>query len=268
MKISLLSHKSPEKNEIEDAFYVSPNQKTFGVFDGVTPLTPDLFKGGHNGAYLASHHLAGTLESAEDGENLAEWLISANDSLMRVMNEAGISVDDRHLRWASCAAVIRITGNRLEFVQCGDCMIAAENRDGNVRILTEDSVKGISDRARLYREKARNLGAAVPPESFYDENPVERMKSHRSLANRPEGYSVANGDKEFREYIQTGEIDLTSVTRIFLMSDGLFHPEWSLEEVCKEAFMYGLENYAEALRYKEHTLGHRHDDMTGIIIER
>ncbi|MBS2969238.1 protein phosphatase 2C domain-containing protein [Metabacillus sp. KIGAM252] len=268
MNISLLSHKSPSKIEIEDAFFISDDCQTFGVFDGVTPMNGMLFANGHNGAFLASHMLASTLGlPLYKDKSLIEWLVESNALLLQRMESAAVKIEDRHLRWASCAAVLRIDGGRAAFVQCGDCMILKEDFNGLVTPLTVNSVEGISERARHFRESKRAEGLAIPPESWFLDHPHERMKDHRQLANRSGGYSVVNGDRELIDFIQAGEADLKDIKSLLLISDGFFHPEWSLQEVHKEISKIGLESYAEALRYMEHMNGLQHDDMTGIYIQ-
>ncbi|WP_338776502.1 protein phosphatase 2C domain-containing protein [Metabacillus sp. FJAT-52054] len=268
MDLSILSHKSPSKKEIEDAFFVSDDCLTFGVFDGVTPMTDELFQNEHNGAYLASHMLASTLAlPINQNRSLIEWLAEANALLLQKMESAALAIEERHLRWASCAAVLRITGEQAAFIQCGDCMILKEDHHGFVTPLTINSVEGISERARLVRERKRAEGLHIPPESWFLDHPHERMKDHRHLANRTGGYSVVNGDQELIDFIQTGEADIKGIKSLLIISDGFFHPEWSLRDVHIEISKLGLESYAEALRYLEHINGLPHDDMTGIFIQ-
>ncbi|WP_164462180.1 protein phosphatase 2C domain-containing protein [Bacillus sp. FJAT-42376] len=267
MLISLLSHKSPKKNEIEDAFFLSSDSRIFGVFDGVTPLDPALFTGGHNGAYLASHLFASSLaEYRNSNKTLEEWLVETNSFLLEQMKSSLVNTEERHLRWATCAAVLEIKGDEAFYVQCGDCMIIMEDISGKITPLTSNSVEGISARAKAERERRRKSGENIREESFFDSSSFEKMKHHRQLANRPIGYSVANGDPELKDFIQSGKIALNRARSLFLLSDGLFHPELSLEEVYKEVSHTGIESYAEALRYKEYTEGLPHDDMTGIFI--
>ncbi|MFP3325936.1 serine/threonine protein phosphatase, partial [Planococcus sp. SIMBA_160] len=58
----------------------------------------------------------------------------------------------------------------------------------------------------------------------------EQLKYNRYLANMQGGYSVANGMKEAIHYLQYGELHIDEVSGIFICSDGLFHPDWPLEQ--------------------------------------
>nr|WP_277753192.1 protein phosphatase 2C domain-containing protein [Metabacillus mangrovi] len=264
--ISVLAHKSPHKKEIEDAFCLSEDLCSFGVFDGVTPLNGEVWSGGHNGAYLASRMLAASLHAFQKSDPLSEWLFAANTSLLTAMMEAGVDLEERHYRWSSCAAAVRISGDQAEYVQCGDCMILREDDEGVIHQVTVNSVQGISERAIEFRKSLREKGLLSQDESFYDD-PAERMKFNRSLANRPAGYSVVNGDQELRSFVQEGAFSIKNTKSFLLISDGFFHPEMDLTDSYKEIKSVGLEAYAQALRFHEYTNRLHHDDMTAIYAE-
>ena len=80
------------------------------------------------------------------------------------------------------------------------------------------------------KEKRRSKKGLSVPEEHIFQDVKEQLKYNRYLANMQGGYSVANGMKEAIHYLQHGELHIDEVSGIFICSDGLFHPDWPLEQ--------------------------------------
>lgn len=145
-------------------------------------------------------------------------------------------------------------------------MIVAILQDGAMRVLTKDTVQGISKRAKKKREEDREKGLPVPEEHVF-QDVREQLKYNRYLANMPNGYSVANGMKEAMDYLQYGELHVAEVSGIFICSDGLFHPEWSLEQTVAYIRKNSIKEYVAIIERLEGENRIRPDDKTIIIID-
>lgn len=278
MHVDYYNRKSPAKPCSEDAFAIHHERRTYAVFDGVTPLQslPN-FSAAHkasdpndeqaeNGAVIASRTFKQHFERPNLGSNLIEEFVQANNELRKRMIEAGIDLRQKHLLWSTCAAAVNIGAQEIRFAQLGDCMIVAQFRDGRIKALTKNQVKGISERAYEKREADRANGIYVPEEHFFEEN-VNKQAYHRWLANTPYGYGVANGMPEMKDYIQTGTVPRSEVKGLLLMSDGLYDLDEDLEQVYQSVAAKGLQSYIDDLeKYEiEHSL--YSDDKTGIWIQ-
>lgn len=145
-------------------------------------------------------------------------------------------------------------------------MVVAILQNGAMRVLTKDTVQGISKRAKKKREEDREKGLPVPEEHVF-QDVWEQLKYNRYLANMPNGYSVANGMKEAMDYLQYGELQVAEVSGIFICSDGLFHPEWSLEQTVAYIRKNSIKEYVAIIERLEGENRIRPDDKTIIIID-
>ncbi|MCA1010239.1 hypothetical protein [Halobacillus halophilus] len=116
----------------------------------------------------------------------------------------------------------------------------------SAKLLTKDTVKGISSRAKLKRASDRTNGIDVYNENYY-ENKLNQLRYNRSLANQPDGYTVANGMKDANRYLQTGRISTEDLTDILLVTDGLFHPDYDLMDSFQQIKTIGLTPYINEL---------------------
>jgi hypothetical protein len=197
---------------------------------------------------------------------LKDAIAMANRNLRDSMLRHGIDMNDKAHLWATCAAVIRIEPNgMMSFAQLGDCIILVERKDGTIEPLTRDTVQGIHERAKRKRERDRAEGIPLPEESYYDSAEHRRMYN-RTMANTPDGYSVANGMPEVEHYIDSGRVSLESVRSILLITDGMFLPGESLPETFLKIRADGLDNYALELEEAERRGNLASDDKTGIWI--
>jgi serine/threonine protein phosphatase PrpC len=265
MKVQVFQRKSPLKSECEDSYFQNDAAQVYGVCDGATPLVSFQDENGHNGAYIASHLFQAYFEKIGRQESVTDGIKWANELLGQRMASYGIDQTEKHRLWCTCIAAVKITDEHIQYGQLGDCMIVAKYKDGSVKMLTRDTVKGISARARKKREKDRKNGLHVQEESCFSD-PMYRLMYNRTMANTPDGYSVANGMKEAEQYIQAGTVLRGEIEALFLCSDGLFHPDYSLEETAQFVWSQSIEVYAEQLEQIENERGIRPDDKTALII--
>ncbi|WP_459500099.1 protein phosphatase 2C domain-containing protein [Bacillus sp. C1] len=266
MEMKTYQQKSPLKQECEDAFFCNKDAMVYGVCDGATPLIPFQDEEGHNGAYLASHLFASHFTSLKEVTSLREEIVNANEALQEKMINYKVDTTKKDHVWCTCIAVVCIKGRSIQYAQLGDCMIVATFHDGTTAVLTKDTVKGISARAKRKREEDRKKGLFVLEEHIC--NDVKRqLKYNRYLANMPNGYSVANGMPEASTWIQQGELPIAKVKSIFICSDGLFHPDWSLEQTVQYVRRHSIAEYVSIIEELEGEERIRPDDKTVLMIE-
>lgn len=266
MEIHTYFRVSLSKTVSEDAMVMNHDLNVYGVFDGATPITPFYNPAGMNGAYLASNVFKQYFENHFQADRtLSEGIIQANERLRNEMKINHVDFSRPEEWWSTCAAIVKIDKQKISFAQLGDCMILAETHDGQIKVLTKDTVKGISARAKLKRVNERQNGLSLPDEAYY-RSVKNQLVYNRSMANTPDGYSVANGTDEVRNYIQSGSIDSNHLNVILLISDGLFHPALDLKDIYKEIRQIGLEEYASQLEQEELKNKTHSDDKTGILI--
>ncbi|ARI78411.1 PP2C family serine/threonine-protein phosphatase [Halobacillus mangrovi] len=256
---------SPTKKESEDAFIVHESAGIFGVLDGATPLTCFRDKDGHNGAYLAAQLFKKHFLSLPETAELSEEVVKANTKLREEMLANKINVEEGYERWSTCVAVVKIKENELHYAQLGDSMIMTGYEDGTSKVLTKDTVEGISERSSRQRERDRKLGIEIPEEVYYRE-PLNRLRYNRSMANRENGYTVANGMKNIEPYIQSGAISLDKVRDVFIFSDGLFLPRHTLHDTYRRVRQFGLMSYIAQVTEYYQANDLRVDDRTAVWV--
>ncbi|SFI31266.1 MULTISPECIES: protein phosphatase 2C domain-containing protein [unclassified Bacillus (in: firmicutes)] len=265
MKVQLFQQTSPLKQECEDALICNEALKLYGVCDGATPLIEFQDENGHNGAYLASHLFRQHFESISNVYSLQTEVAIANQLLQEKMQLYHIDMAKKDQLWCTCIAAIHITDKTIEYAQLGDCMIVAKFVDGSVKVLTEDTVKGISKRAKQQREEDRKKGLSVPNEAIFTDK-KEQLRYNRYMANTLNGYSVANGMNEAISLIQQGELLRQEIANLFICSDGLFHLEWPLEISAQFVWEHGIKKYLKIIEELEAKQLIHPDDKTAIII--
>ena len=265
MKIKTYQQKSPLKQECEDSYFCNKEKKIYGVCDGATPLVPFRDEKGHNGAYIASHLFASYFTALRENHSLQFAVAKANEALQSKMLEYEVDTRKKEHLWCTCIAAVQIVGEKIEYAQLGDCMIVATFQNGTMQVLTKDTVEGISKRAKRRGKKIVKRVICTRRICFQDVR--EQLKYNRYLANMPNGYSVANGMKEAMHYLQHGELHTDEVSGIFICSDGLFHPDWSLEQTVAYIRKNSINEYIAIIEELEAEKRIRPDDKTIIMID-
>lgn len=167
--------------------------------------------------------------------------------------------------WCTCIAAVQINGEKIEYAQLGDCMIVAILQNGTMQVVTKDTVKGISKRAKRREKKIVKRFICARRTCF---SRCSRTVKIQSLSCKyGGGYSVANGMKEAIHYLQHGELHIDEVSGIFICSDGLFHPDWSLEQTVAYIRKNSINEYVAIIEELEGEKRIRPDDKTIIMID-
>ncbi|WP_226584872.1 hypothetical protein [Halobacillus litoralis] len=132
--------------------------------------------------------------------------------------------------------------------------------------MTDDKVKGISSRAKLKREREREKGFDVPDEEVFEDR-LANLRYNRTMANIPGGYTVANGMPDVMEGVDSGTTSLEGIAQIWLITDGLFHPDLSIEDTCRRLNEFGMKSYIEDLTYDLQAREMPIDDCTVICVD-
>jgi serine/threonine protein phosphatase PrpC len=264
-KIETIMQTSPVKKESEDAYIINDELGIYGVLDGSTPMVDFKDENGHNGAYLAANLFKTYFESLQIVNFLHKEVAHANRLLKREMEAYNVDLSKKHHLWCTCVSVVQVKDDVLSYASLGDTMIVACDRRGRVNVLTVDTVKNISYRAKIKREIDRLKGLDVPPEDYFKHQQNDVMYT-RSLANRPNGYSVANGMEEAEVYIQYGMLETKNLEHLLIMSDGLFDPKGNLNAVYREIVEDGLKTYVRKRTAQEQKQGKYSDDKTALLL--
>ncbi len=127
-------------------------------------------------------------------------------------------------------------------------------------------MKELANEQKKKREEDRKQGLSVLEEHVF-QDVREQLKYNRYLANMQGGYSVANGMKEAIHYLQHGELHIDEVSGIFICSDGLFHPDWSLEQAVAYIRKNSISEYVAIIEKLEGEKRIRPDDKTMMMID-
>ncbi|SFG56611.1 Protein phosphatase 2C [Halobacillus alkaliphilus] len=244
--IEHVNYTSPDKKESEDAWIINHEAAIYGVLDGATPLDEFQDEKGHNGAYLASRIFKEHFESLVPGADLTEEVRAANSKIYQQMLSYGVDVSQGYMRWSTCVAIVQLEDTHFNYVQLGDSIIMAGFKSKPAELLTKDTVKGISSRAKSKRATDRTNGVEVLDERYFD-NKLNQLRYNRSLANQPDGYTVANGMKEANLFLQRGKVSCEDLNDVLLVTDGLFHPDYDLLDSYKQIKDMGLTPYINEL---------------------
>lgn len=258
---------APHKKVSEDSIVLNEKIHVYGVFDGATPLVPFKDENGMNGAYLASNLFKDYfLRLYNSSFSLVEGILFANRMLRERMEKYAVNQEKYEELWSTCAAIIKVEGEgEISYAQLGDCIIIAEYQNGLIKSLTRDTVKDISFRAKGWREELRKQGVTLPDEEYF-QNRTNQLVFNRSLANKEYGYTVANGKEEVENFIQHGQVTISEIKTLLLITDGLFHPKYEVEETFKKIQTIGLQVYSMDLEQYEKKNNLRSDDKSGIMI--
>lgn len=195
----------------EDFYIVSGN--LFGVFDGATSLSSEVYENRRTGGFLASH-IAGEIFRRNDGtlKNLAE---EANAAIAKAMRENGMSMADKRYLWNTGAAVVRVDTETFEWIQIGDCLVLVFYDDGRYDVLT-DNFDHDFETLQLWKETCRQT---MEPIQRALKDQIQRVREQMNVS-----YGSFSGEKEALSFIQTGVGRLEGVKDIVLFTDGLFIP--------------------------------------------
>jgi len=263
----------------EDAFVANAAAAVYGVVDGVSALEKRIGEGNRTAGEIAARILAEAMEAGTPDLDLRETVLRANAELRATMEAAGVDLDNKARLWGAVFAIFRVRERTIEYVQSGDCMLFARHADGSVRVLTRNRVASLDlITLDLKRELAERGG--LDAEEIRSRLRRQSM-ANRERANRPDGYSVMNGDPELEHEMEHGAISRSDIRRLYAVTDGIFHFIENSDDPLKwnrlldELDELGLERYIGKLveeedldpdcaKYPRHK---KSDDKTAIVVE-
>jgi serine/threonine protein phosphatase PrpC len=195
----------------EDALVMEENM--FGVFDGATSLDRTLFDGCKTGGMIASETACSVF--AKNGYPLAKLARLANREIGETMRCHGVDGSARERLWSTSAAVARIEGKALEWVQSGDSAIVLIYQDRSHKVLV-DQPDHDYETLSIWKQMASTSQVTI------GEALAEQIKKTRQGMNR--SYGVLNGECQAEGFIHAGVESLDKVTDILLFTDGLQLP--------------------------------------------
>jgi len=240
----------------------------FGVFDGSSSLVPDLYQE-KTGAWWASHLVS--REFAKNDAELFELGSRANKKLQLKMTAMGVESANRLQCWSTSAAVCRLRGNSVEWLQSGDCQILAIDADGESKLLTTYHNHDQSTLQQLQELVAQNN--PEPRKALQPQIEKVRWQMNQS-------YGAFNGDETAHDFFQLGSHSLKGIRHLLIFTDGLFPPgenPASPPDFCwlgKQFLQGGLNKVKAEIRQLEKTDPncHRyprfkqHDDIAALAI--
>lgn len=184
----------------------------FGVFDGASSLVPNLYHG-KTGAWWASHLVS--REFAKNNADLFELGSRANKKLQLKMTAMGVESADRLQCWSTSAAVCRLQGDSIDWLQSGDCQILSIDAAGDCKLLTSYHNH---DQATL--QQLKELFAQNKPEPRKILQPqIEKVRSQMN-----QSYGAFNGEAAALDFFQLGSHPLKGIRHLLIFTDGLFPP--------------------------------------------
>jgi hypothetical protein len=159
-----------------------------------------------------------------------------------------------------------VTPEQIHYVQLGDCMIVVRYKDGRIARVTENRVAGVRTRSKAKRERDRRNGVVLQDEAYYSEWMNSIVYNRNYMANTDEGYGVLNGMEEAVRYIQSGVIETGLLTDMLIVSDGMFHPDLTLEQTMEIVLQAGFESYVEQVEQAERSKAMNPDDRSAVLL--
>ncbi|MGO1055556.1 protein phosphatase 2C domain-containing protein [Crossiella sp. CA198] len=118
---------------------------------------------------------------------------------------------------SATVSAVRIVAGQLEWLALADSVILIDTETG-IQAITDGRV---NDAATEQRDAALSLPVGSPEQS----HEVSRLVSaQREVRNKPGGYWIASADSEAAREALVGQVPLSTVRRIVLLSDGAARP--------------------------------------------
>lgn len=263
----------------EDTAVMNEREKVYAVIDGATSITSYRNELGHTGGYIAAHTLASRLQYVSPQDRIEDVVLQANQELRHKMEEAGIDDREKSNFWSTAFVVFRIHDTYIEYAQAGDCMLFAKYKDGALRIISRDQVAHV-DRLTLQKRQDILANGDVGKETLF-QLLYPTFYENRQKANTLDGYAVMNGEECLSDFIETGRFNRSCLTRLYAVTDGLFHcteesdPDRVWKDMIARIDRMGLEAYATDLVQLEQSDSDCKqvprlkisDDKTGIVVD-
>ncbi|WP_054692886.1 hypothetical protein [Desulfosarcina cetonica] len=132
------------------------------------------------------------------------------------MQSRGVDLAYKENLWCTSFAVVRVGADTFEWVQSGDSLILAIDRNDRYRVLVPDHAHDTETLCMW-----RDMAASGTPRIF--ENLKEQIVAVRRQMNVT--YGVLNGEPQALDFISRGRQNLRDIRHILLFTDGLFIPQ-------------------------------------------
>ena len=239
----------------------------FGVFDGASSLVQDRYRN-RSGAWWAAE--VACEEFSRNDDELLALARNSNRKLKRTMQEHGVNTHNKLECWSTSAAVFRIHGETLEWIQTGDCLIMGIDHCGGYQLLTP-----------YHNHDAETLQAwqQLPHETHTQalERLRPRIEQVRMRMNKD--YGVISGDERAENFFHQGRGEVGDYAHVLAFSDGLFPPAKADEDpdfaAIAECYLRkGLTGVARWVRQQECNDPHcrayprfkPHDDISAVAV--
>lgn len=208
----------------EDEIVFNPS-RYFGVSDGIsgvyTPEEGPIFFDGKTGGQVASSAISfafGRTSFFRD-KPLKETLNYANGLVRQVIQKNGLSLNKTELLPSATFCVADIGSQKVEIVQGGDTLAVWEFKDGIIggtpNLIFEYEQRQTSTIARLMEKHKGNR------QKMWEEFRPYLIKDRRENMNALKGFSIINGQPEFKDHLQEFVLSRESIKSLIIFSDGL-----------------------------------------------
>ncbi|MCG8553547.1 MAG: protein phosphatase 2C domain-containing protein [Desulfobacterales bacterium] len=273
----------------EDFLIIQDN--ILGVFDGATSLNGQKFGQERTGGAIASQTAGAVFK--KNHFPLNQLACQANDAIMRQMISNGVDTSKKENLWCTSAAVVRLKGESLEWIQSGDAVIILIYEDGSHRVLVDredhdhETLTLWKNLVRTHLPGTGKAEGALPqirqtaPQQVIDlmrgklAGQVRKIRSEMNIT-----YGVLNGEKAAEDFLNQGEESLDRVAHVLLFTDGLSiprpepEPHKDFTDLVKTYLNLGLEGLKQMIRSREERDPHClicprfkcHDDIAAIAV--
>ncbi|SHI00378.1 hypothetical protein [Virgibacillus chiguensis] len=121
-----------------------------------------------------------------------------NMQLQTKMKEYSIDTSKKEQLWGTALALVKISPNRIDFIQTGDCMIFAVYDSGFVRVLTRAQTEFLEGVAINKWKELIDKG--IHKQKDLREGVEDVLISIRQRSNTFAGYGVLNGENDAVDY--------------------------------------------------------------------
>ncbi len=171
-----------------------------------------------SGGKLAALDAVNTYEKLS-GISSKEKLIECNKRLKELNDEQVEKCDYlTHDLYGTVASCFQVENDVLDYAYICDCGVAVYDKNGNIKIKTEDDKRIYAD---PYIQK-EGKDSRIPEDRAYI-----RKKYRNNPANIVDGvcaaYGVLNGEKNAECFIRSGKTKLHKGDRVILFSDGMYN---------------------------------------------
>ena len=181
---------------------------------------------GKLGSHLAVQQYKHYLESLKMMMNLSSELNQANRKVYSLMMAKGTTMKEKHYHWQTSFGFFTIKNGKLHYAQIGDVDMFYKSRSGEIKRLGINSLKDIEKRC-----KTRYLNV--------NEENIRRM------ANVQNGYGIANGSFECKNYIKSGTVDVNGLDSLLMINKGMIPEKGEWEGMIRDIDGNGLVAYVQ-----------------------